>query len=259
MKVANLVFIADGKVWTDSLKLAETFNKEHKTVLRKIEHQLTEYSAGFTSAHFCADVRQVEIGQGAERESKFYRLTRNGFNAVAMTFTGKKAAAFREVILAEFDRMESELIGAGLQTKAMSKDDLLDLMYERNKELRTENIELKTDVNTLRNTVTSMSDNVTQTVKMYALPSRKIKDLYPHITFAALSWFDSEFSHNRRSMTFKVPARITIYLNTVHKLSDKMIVAEVTRVQGVADLKERALFNKHDLDLIESKLEGVTI
>ncbi|HIG9583300.1 TPA: Rha family transcriptional regulator, partial [Escherichia coli] len=38
-----------------------------------------------------------------------YQITKNGFVFLVMGFTGKKAAAFKEAYIAEFDRMEAEL------------------------------------------------------------------------------------------------------------------------------------------------------
>lgn len=92
---------------TTSLAVAEYFNKQHKDVLRKIE--ALDCSSNFTSANFCAHVQIVEIGNGATRESKYYEITKNGFIFLIMGFTGKKAAAFKEAYIAEFDRMEAEL------------------------------------------------------------------------------------------------------------------------------------------------------
>lgn len=121
----NLVYLKDGKAWTDSIELAAAFDKRHDHVLRKIEQQLADYSKEFASTHFWGDVREVELGNYATRESKFYRLSRDGFMAVAMTFTGKKAAAFRETVLAEFNRMEAQLVDVGLMPKELTINDLL--------------------------------------------------------------------------------------------------------------------------------------
>lgn len=101
------ISIRDGHTVTTSLAVAEYFNKQHKDVLRKIE--MLDCSSNFTSANFCAHVQLVEIGNGATRESKYYEITKNGFVFLVMGFTGKKAAAFKEAYIAEFDRMEAEL------------------------------------------------------------------------------------------------------------------------------------------------------
>jgi Rha family phage regulatory protein len=113
MHLDNIVFIHQGRVLTDSLKLASAFDKDHKSVLRAIEHQLPLYSEKFTSAHFCAHVRDVPGPNGAVRQEKFYQLTRNAFMVVGMSFTGPKAAAFRETIIERFTEMEEELARLG--------------------------------------------------------------------------------------------------------------------------------------------------
>ncbi|MDQ3235668.1 MAG: Rha family transcriptional regulator, partial [Pseudobdellovibrionaceae bacterium] len=99
------------QVWTDSKILAEVFDKHHKHVLEKIEQQLAEYSAEFVSANFSADTQQVQIGEyGQTRESKIYRMTRDGFMAIGMAMTGRKAAHFREKVLQAFNAMEKALL-----------------------------------------------------------------------------------------------------------------------------------------------------
>lgn len=121
----NLVYLKDGKAWTDSVELAKAFDKEHRNVTAKIEKQMAEYSTEFTGANFSAAVRQLPAGNGATQEQKYYQLSRDGFMAVAMTFTGKKAAAFRETVLAEFNRMEAQLVDVGLMPKELTINDLL--------------------------------------------------------------------------------------------------------------------------------------
>lgn len=103
----HAVFIQNEQIKTSSLKVAEYFGKQHKDVLRKIES--LDCSATFTSAHFCAHVQTVEIGQGATRESKYYEMTKNGFIFLVMGFTGKKAAQIKEAYINAFDKMSSML------------------------------------------------------------------------------------------------------------------------------------------------------
>ncbi|WP_392738425.1 Rha family transcriptional regulator [Serratia ureilytica] len=101
------VTIHNGKAITTSLDVANFFNKQHKHVLDKISS--LDCSPEFTSANFSADVQTIEIGNGARRESKIYEMTKDGFVFLVMGFTGKKAAAFKEAYIAEFNRMENEL------------------------------------------------------------------------------------------------------------------------------------------------------
>lgn len=105
---APQVFSKDGRLVTTSQSVADYFDKQHKDVLRKID--MLDCSPEFTSANFCADVQTVEIGNGAERESRCYLITKDGFMFLVMGFTGKKAARLKEAYIAKFNAMEAELI-----------------------------------------------------------------------------------------------------------------------------------------------------
>ncbi|EEV6048227.1 Rha family transcriptional regulator [Escherichia coli] len=101
------VFFKDGRLVTTSQAVADYFDKQHKHVLAKID--ALDCSPEFTSANFSADVQTVEIGNGAERESRCYLITKDGFMFLVMGFTGKKAARLKEAYIAKFNAMEEEL------------------------------------------------------------------------------------------------------------------------------------------------------
>lgn len=101
------VTIHNNRAVTTSIAVANYFQKQHKDVLRKIRS--LECSPAFTTANFCAVMVNTMAGFD-ERETEAYEMTRNGFIFLVMGFTGKRAAAFKEAYIAEFDRMEAELI-----------------------------------------------------------------------------------------------------------------------------------------------------
>ena len=105
--IDDAVFIQDQQVKTTSLKVAEIFAKQHKDVLRKIES--LDCSPEFTSAHFCAHVQTIEIGNGATRESKYYEMTKDGFMFLVMGFTGAAAAKIKEAYINTFNQMAAML------------------------------------------------------------------------------------------------------------------------------------------------------
>ena len=105
--IDDAVFIQDQQVKTTSLKVAEVFAKQHKDVLRKIES--LDCSPEFTSAHFCAHVQTIEIGNGATRESKYYEMTKDGFMFLVMGFTGAAAAKIKEAYINTFNQMAAML------------------------------------------------------------------------------------------------------------------------------------------------------
>lgn len=105
--IDDAVFIQEHQVKTTSLKVAELFNKQHKDVLRKLES--LDCSPEFTSAHFCAHVQTIEIGNGATRESKYYEMTKDGFMFLVMGFTGAAAAKIKEAYINTFNQMAAML------------------------------------------------------------------------------------------------------------------------------------------------------
>ncbi|EBR9219552.1 Rha family transcriptional regulator [Salmonella enterica] len=102
---------------TTSIAVANFFGKLHKDVLKKIRS--LECSPAFTTANFCAVVVTARAGFD-EREIEAFEMTKNGFIFLVMGFTGKKAAAFKEAYIAEFDRMEAELLQQKTQPPAPS-------------------------------------------------------------------------------------------------------------------------------------------
>ncbi|WP_215263340.1 Rha family phage regulatory protein [Escherichia coli] len=97
------VTIENGRVVTTSVAIAEFFGKRHDNVLRAIAN--IECSEKFNALNF-EDVTYTDA-KGEKRP--MYQITKNGFVFLVMGFTGKKAAAFKEAYIAEFDRMEAEL------------------------------------------------------------------------------------------------------------------------------------------------------
>ncbi|HIB1507777.1 TPA: Rha family transcriptional regulator [Salmonella enterica subsp. enterica serovar Muenchen] len=102
------VTIENGRAVTTSLAVALYFKKMHKNVIQKIE--ALDCSPGFTSANFSAHVENIKAG-AVNRDSRSYKITKDGFVFLVMGFTGKKAAAFKEAYIAEFNRMEATLRG----------------------------------------------------------------------------------------------------------------------------------------------------
>ncbi|HGF2046249.1 TPA: Rha family transcriptional regulator [Escherichia coli] len=109
------VTIENGRAVTTSVAVAEFFHKLHKNVIQKIE--ALECSDEFTELNFQPSKYTDTTG----RKLPMYQITKNGFVFLVMGFTGKKAAAFKEAYIAEFDRMEKEL----RQNNAPSPDKMI--------------------------------------------------------------------------------------------------------------------------------------
>ncbi|WP_407223863.1 Rha family transcriptional regulator [Enterobacter roggenkampii] len=103
----HFVTSLDGQLITSSLLVAEAFGKQHKHVLEKIES--LDVTDSFSSANFSAHVQKISIGNGAQRESKVYRMTKDGFMLLVMGFTGKRAMDIKIAYINAFNRMAAQL------------------------------------------------------------------------------------------------------------------------------------------------------
>ncbi|GAB2191794.1 hypothetical protein MAH1_34020 [Sessilibacter sp. MAH1] len=100
--ISPQVCIIDGHTVTTSRQVAEYFRKLHKHVVEKIQN--LECSEEFLTANFSAVPYNHNGNEYIE-----YQITRDGFMFLAMGFTGKKAATFKEAYINEFNRLEQEL------------------------------------------------------------------------------------------------------------------------------------------------------
>ena len=109
--IEDMIQAEDGVPFTTSLAIAQAFEKEHKNVLRDIQN--LECSPKFLELNFELYEYSRDLGIGV-REYPAYRLTRDGFAFLAMGFTGKKAAAWKE----SFNAMEAALLKQQRQKEA---------------------------------------------------------------------------------------------------------------------------------------------
>ncbi|EPA8579653.1 Rha family transcriptional regulator [Escherichia coli] len=97
------IAIVDGQAVTSSLAVANFFSKRHDDVLKKI--RTLECSASFTARNFSVS----DYTDCTGRKLPCYQITRDGFAFLAMGFTGKRAAQFKEAYINAFNLMEKQL------------------------------------------------------------------------------------------------------------------------------------------------------
>ncbi|EHV4486592.1 TPA: Rha family transcriptional regulator [Escherichia coli] len=97
------IAIVDGQAVTSSLAVANFFSKRHDDVLKKI--RTLECSASFTARNFSVS----DYTDCTGRKLPCYQITRDGFAFLAMGFTGKRAAQFKEAYINAFNQMEKKL------------------------------------------------------------------------------------------------------------------------------------------------------
>lgn len=96
--------VVNGVPTTTSLAIAERFGKLHKDVLRALDN--LECSNEFIERNFALNAYKDSIG----RLLPMYNITKDGFVFLAMGFTGKEAAAWKERFIAAFNALEAQLL-----------------------------------------------------------------------------------------------------------------------------------------------------
>lgn len=109
----GLVMVNKDQVVTTSLRVAEYFCKDHKSVLRQINS--LDCSDLFRQHNFALSCYTRKNGNIAKSYPMYY-LSRDGFTFLAMGFTGKVAAKFKEAYINAFNEME-EMINSSRETE----------------------------------------------------------------------------------------------------------------------------------------------
>ena len=97
----ELVFLKNEQALTDSLTVAEMFEKRHDHVLAKVKKLLNESPENSGRCFFKSKYKD---NKGEWR--KKYLMNRDGFTFLAMGFTGKKADAWKWKYIDAFNVME---------------------------------------------------------------------------------------------------------------------------------------------------------
>jgi Rha family phage regulatory protein len=98
----QLVINYNNQATTTSVLVAQKFEKRHDNVIQAIEN--LECSEKFWLLNF-----KESTYKNRGKDYPMYIITRDGFTMLVMSFTGAKAAQFREEFIDEFNRMEAIL------------------------------------------------------------------------------------------------------------------------------------------------------
>lgn len=115
----KLVFIDNSRPVTDSLIVAETFGKRHDNVLQDIQN--LECSPEFSLLNFQESTYTNDRGRTYPK----YLITQDGFSFLVMGYTGREAARFKEMYIAEFNRMKAELMNPGEIERFLTNPDTI--------------------------------------------------------------------------------------------------------------------------------------
>lgn len=139
--MSDIVFqTKKGNVATDTLKVATKFGKRHSHVLRDVRVILAHRAENEAEGNVPKSGPNTEGAifhpwgyiDGKGRQQEMYLLNRAAFTLLVLGFKGKKAAAFKEEYVREFDRMEVEL-------RSFNNDAPLNLLDHANREVQVAN------------------------------------------------------------------------------------------------------------------------
>lgn len=99
--------VRGGRVVVSSRDVARVFEKEHRDVLKSIRS--LDCTDDFRLRNFAQSSEVVDTGNGTKRSFPIYLMTRDGFVFLAMGYTGKRAARFKEAYITRFNEMEKQL------------------------------------------------------------------------------------------------------------------------------------------------------
>lgn len=106
---------------TDSLKVAEVFKKEHKTVLRSIRKLYENLKISLPEDEI--GLHQIVLSYYENEQGKkqpMYLMNETFFNMLVMGFTGKEALLYKHEFIKAFLRMKNELL-ARSETRHIGK------------------------------------------------------------------------------------------------------------------------------------------
>jgi Rha family phage regulatory protein len=109
--------ISHGEIYASSLRLAEDFDKNHFHVLRTIDGLVSESKNGLAKdpdaeilrIFFVMNFHEVTLNDRQGKPRRAFKLTRDGFDLIAMSFTGPKATLWKIRYIYAFRRAEIEL------------------------------------------------------------------------------------------------------------------------------------------------------
>lgn len=102
----ELVYLKNDQALTDSLKVAEMFEKKHSSVVRAIENKIENDSTQNCSQCFF----KTKYKDASGKWNTKYLMNRDGFTFLAMGFTGKKADEWKWKYINAFNAMEKVIM-----------------------------------------------------------------------------------------------------------------------------------------------------
>lgn len=109
MLMGKLVFLHNNQPVTDSLTVAEVFEKRHDIVLRDIENQITKLQEAGEQEFSLHNFEESTYTNERGREYRKFNLTEDAFTLVVMAYITPEAMKMKVMFIQEFKRMREQL------------------------------------------------------------------------------------------------------------------------------------------------------
>ena len=165
----DLVIMKNQQAVTSSLQVAETFNKNHRDVLRAVD-DLKEGVAQNWADLFYEDTYTHPQNK---QQYRIIYMNRDGFTLLAMGFTGKKAMKFKLKYIEAFNKMESHIKTGGFKVPS-TMAEALRLAADQQEQIET----MKPKATYFDQIMASKSLIITTTIaKDYGMSAKAFNDL----------------------------------------------------------------------------------
>lgn len=121
---------------TNSLLVAEKFEKDHKHVIASIREllQSAENSSDCKVRNIKDMFYESEYLDARNRSQVLFIMNRDGFSLLTMGYTGEKALRFKVEFIDAFNKMEAALLDKHTTIERISKSDLARMVLESEEE-----------------------------------------------------------------------------------------------------------------------------
>lgn len=105
----DLVFVENEQVVTDSLTVADVFEKRHDNVISDIENQISKLEEAGETEFSLLNFKDSSYTNERGRQYRKINMTEDAFTLVAMSYVTPEAMKFKVKFIYEFKRMREEL------------------------------------------------------------------------------------------------------------------------------------------------------
>ena len=142
----QLVELQNGVATTTSLQVANTFEKRHKHILRDIKNQIEKIG----SPDLVHEMFQEDTYEIGGREYPMYRMNKDGFTLLVMSYTDDKSMQFKLRYIQAFNEMEEALKNQPALRLPKNNAEMLQVVQNVNEETNKRIDEVETTVDELK-------------------------------------------------------------------------------------------------------------